>query len=150
MSKTQTQIVPEVISLTFPSRLELLGLVDQIANVLCDRMEFNSETSTQVSMSVIEAGTNAIQHGHKRDASRPVDVNFSLYPDRIEIDVRDTGPGFDIDGINGDVTSPEHLMDPRGRGIFIMRACMDTVKYDFSDGTVCHLVKLRPPPAEAR
>ena len=99
-------------------------------------------------MSVIEAGTNAIQHGHKKDASKPVDVTFELFPDRIEINVQDRGTGFDPGGVNGDVTSPSHLLDARGRGIFIMRACMDAVDYQFSPvGTVCHLVKRRPLPA---
>jgi serine/threonine-protein kinase RsbW len=96
-------------------------------------------------MSVIEAGTNAIQHGHHRDATIPVDVDFRLFPDRLEVEVRDTGPGFDLSALNGDATSPEHLLDPRGRGIYIMRACMDEVDFDFSNGTTCRLVKRRPP-----
>ncbi len=46
------------------------------------------------------------------------------------------------------MTSPEHLFDQRGRGIFIMRACMDRVIFDFSDGgTTVRLVKrARPAP----
>jgi serine/threonine-protein kinase RsbW len=141
-------MTPEVITVRIPSRLELLGLIDGVTVSLCERMKFDSETSSKVAMSVIEAGTNAIQHGHRRDASRLVDVSYQLFPDRIEIDVHDSGPGFDLDSINGDATSPEHLLDPRGRGIFIMRACMDSVEFNFSEGTVCHLVKRRPPAAE--
>lgn len=142
----ETKIVPEVVTMRLPSRLELLGVLDSVTMSLCDRMEFDRDTSSQVAMSVIEAGTNAIQHGHGRDASRPVDVAFRLFPDRIEIAVHDTGPGFDLASINGDTpTSPEHLLDPRGRGIFIMRACMDSVEYEFGrDGTICRLVKRRP------
>jgi len=142
--------VPEVISVKMPSRLELLGLLDCVASSLCERMKFDSDACSMVTMSVIEAGTNAIQHGHHRDATKPVDVQFMLFPDRMEIAVHDTGSGFDLSSVNGDATSPEHLMDPRGRGIFIMRACMDTVDYKFTGtGTVCHLVKRRvsPPPA---
>ena len=143
-------VVPEVVSVRMPSRLELLGLLDCVAISLCERMKFDSDTCSMVTMSVIEAGTNAIQHGHKRDATKPVDVDFMLFPDRLEIAVRDLGPGFDLDSVNGDATSPDHLLDPRGRGIFIMRACMDTVDYQFSgSGTVCHLVKRRPPPQPA-
>ncbi len=136
---------PEVISVRIPSRLELLQLLDGITNSVCERMHFDEDTSSLVSMSVIEAGTNAIQHGHKRDATRPVDVDFKLFDDRLEVDVHDTGTGFDTGAVNGDATSPEHLFDARGRGIFIMKSCMDTVDYEFSgDGTLCHLVKRRP------
>jgi serine/threonine-protein kinase RsbW len=139
-----TETRPETISVRFPSRLELLALLDHVATSLCERMEFDSETCSQVSMSVIEAGTNAIQHGHRRDPTLDVDVDFKLYPDRLEIDVRDQGKGFDVKSVNGDITTPEHLMDARGRGIYIMRACMDSVDFDFSNGTLCHLVKRRP------
>jgi len=135
----------EVISVRFPSRLELLALLDRVAQTVCERAALDDDTCSQITMSVIEAGTNAIQHGHKRDATKPVDVIFALFPDRLEINVHDLGPGFDLEGINGDVTSPAHLMDARGRGIYIMRACMDAVDYQFSSaGTVCHLVKRRP------
>jgi len=141
------KMVPEVVSMQMPSRLELLSLLDCVTLSLCERMSFDADTCSQVSMSVIEAGTNAIQHGHNRDATRPFDIRFSLFPDRMEIDVRDTGSGFDPGKINGDITTPDHLLDLRGRGIFIMRACMDTVDFDSTgQGTLCHLVKRRPAP----
>lgn len=137
----------ETIALRMPSRLELLGLLDRVADALCERLEFDDDARSQVTMSVIEAGTNAIQHGHQRDATKPVDIEFHVLPDVLEIVVHDTGKGFDISKINGNVTSPEHLMDARGRGIYIMRACMDQVDWDFTkSGTICRLIKKRPPP----
>ena len=137
---------PEVISVRIPSRLELLGMVDRVTQSVCERGGMDDDASSQVTMSVIEAGTNAIEHGHHRDATKPVDITFTLFADRLEISVHDSGSGFDLAGVNGDVTSPEHLLDARGRGIFIMRACMDVVDFRFSPaGTVCHLVKRRAP-----
>ncbi len=141
---TDTAPVPEVISMRFPSRLELLSLLDRVTTHLCDRAQLGEDACTQVTLSVIEAGTNAIQHGHRRDPAKPVDVVFELYPDRLEVTVHDEGPGFDLAAVSGDVTSPEHIFDARGRGIFIMRACMDSVDFEFGEsGTVCHLVKRR-------
>jgi serine/threonine-protein kinase RsbW len=136
---------PEVISVTLPSRLELLGVLDRVAQTLCERMEFDEDTCSQVSMSVIEAGTNAVQHGHQRDARLVFETSFHLHADRLEVFVRDRGKGFDVSRVTTDVTSPDHLFDMRGRGIFIMRSCMDEVDYRFGeDGTVCHLTKFRP------
>lgn len=136
--------VPEIITLRLPSRLELLAVLDRVALTVCERMEFDEDTSSQVSMSVIEAGTNAIQHGHKRDASKYFEVEFRLFPDRLEVDVRDHGAGFDPAKLVPDVTSPDHLLDMRGRGIFIMRSCCDEVDFEFGrHGTVCKLVKYR-------
>ena len=136
--------IPETITLRLPSRLELLAVLDRVVLTVCERMEFDEDTSSQVSMSVIEAGTNAVQHGHKRDASKFFEAEFRLLPDRLEVDVRDQGTGFDVGKLNPDVTSPEHLLDMRGRGIFIMKSCCDEVFFEFAKGgTVCHLVKYR-------
>ena len=137
--------IPEVISLRIPGRLELLSLLDRVSTLLCQRAQFDEDAGTQVTLSVIEAGTNAIQHGSGRDPAKPVEVTFSVYPDRLEVAVHDRGPGFDPGGVDGDVTSPERLLDARGRGIFIMRACMDTVDFEFTEaGTTCRMVKRRP------
>ncbi len=139
----------EVISLRMPSRLELLGVLDRLADSVCERLRFDDDTRSQVSMSVLEAGTNAIQHGHHRDASKVVDIEFRLHADSLEVFVHDSGSGFDLDALNGDVTSPEHLLDSRGRGVFIMKSCMDRVEFSFSDrGTLVRLVKNRPGKAE--
>ena len=135
---------PEIITLKLPSRLELLAVLDRVALTVCERMEFDEDTSSQVSMSVIEAGTNAVQHGHKRDAAKFFETEFRLFPDRLEVNVRDQGGGFDVSKLIGDVTVPEHVLDVRGRGIFIMRSCCDEVDFSFGkNGTVCHLVKHR-------
>lgn len=136
---------PETITLRLPSRLELLSVLDRVTLTLCERMEFDEDTCSQLSMAVIEAGTNAVQHGHKRDSNKTFETEFRLFADRLEVDVRDEGRGFDLGGIVSDVTTPEHLLDMRGRGIFIMRTCCDGVEFDFSaTGTVCRLVKHRP------
>jgi len=58
-------------------------------------MKFDAEAAAQISMSVIEAGTNAIQHGHKRDAHDQSSVAFLLTTTRWRSRVHDTGPGFD-------------------------------------------------------
>lgn len=142
---------PDTISMRMPSRLELLGILDRVADSVCERMEFDDDARARVTMSVVEAGTNAIQHGHGRDPSKPVDIEFRVLPDALEIIVHDVGKGFDITKVNGNVTSPDHLLNLRGRGIYIMRECMDAVEYSFSStGTTCRLVKKRQPQPAAQ
>ena len=151
MTVTAPRTIPDVIAVRIPSRLELLSVLDRVCDSVCQRLEFDEDTTAQVSMSVIEAGTNAIQHGHKKDASKIVDIEFRLLPDALEVVVQDTGSGFDLSRVNGDVTSPEHLYDARGRGIFIMRSCMDEVDFSFTGhGTQVRLVKKRATQAENR
>lgn len=137
--------MPEVIRLSLPSRLELLSVLDRVALSVCERMGFDEETTSQVGMSIIEAGTNAVQHGNKRNPAVSFEVEFHLLPERLVIRVHDQGKGFSLERVVPDVTTPEHLFDMRGRGIFIMRSCCDDVDFQFGDaGTTCVLVKNRP------
>jgi serine/threonine-protein kinase RsbW len=134
----------EIIRLTIPSRLELLPLVDQLAAGISERLAFDEESRMQISISVLEAGTNAIQHGNRIDPAKKVDLAFELHPDRLEVVVHDLGKGFDVEKLLTDITSPEHLLDLRGRGIYMMRTCMDTVNFTFGpEGTTVRLVKAR-------
>jgi len=136
--------VPEIVTLSLPSRLELLAVLDRVALALCERMEFDEDGTSQMSMSVIEAGTNAVQHGHARDPGLVFEARFLLYPDRLEVEVRDHGRGFDLEAVAPDITTPDRLLDMRGRGIFIMRSCCDVVEFKFGpEGTLCRLVKHR-------
>ena len=132
----------EVVALTIPSRLELLGILDKVADQLSQRLDVPDEVRSAISMSVIEAGTNAIQHGHNADPSKAVEVRFEMTPEEFVVVVRDGGTGFNIKEHIHDVTSPDHLLDLRGRGIFIMQTCMDKVEFDADDeGTTVRMIK---------
>jgi serine/threonine-protein kinase RsbW len=138
----------EIQSITFsiPSRLELLPVLDRLVQGIAEQMEFEEEDANAIAISVIEAGTNAIQHGHRRDARKIVDFRFDLHPDHLLISVHDFGPGFDIDTVlAADPTRPEDLMRRSGRGIFIMRQMMDKVDFTIApnEGTSVHLVKTK-------
>ncbi len=60
--------------------------------------------------------------------------------DLLTVRVRDQGNGFDPDQVP-DPLAPENLLKPRGRGIFLTRRFMDSVDYDFEDGTVVIMTK---------
>ena len=136
----------DVITLSIPSRLELLSLLDQLTDSISGRLDFTEEERSAISLSVVEAGTNAIQHGRKADGVTPVDVRYEVGPDRLTVLIHDRGKGFRPPEDSPDITLPEHLLDARGRGIFIMRSCMDQVQFDFSGGgTTVRLMKMRRP-----
>lgn len=140
------QSVPEVITFSIPSRLELLPVLDRLMQGISEQMEFDEDTAGEVAISVIEAGTNAIQHGHKHDPHKLVDFRFELHPEHLLVCVTDTGPGFNLADVSmSDPTSPEDLMKSRGRGIFIMRRMMDAVDFeiDLKRGTRVLLTKFK-------
>jgi serine/threonine-protein kinase RsbW len=129
------------IQLTLPSRLELLGVVDKIADGITEFLDFEDVDRDAVAISVIEACTNAIQHGHAQDMGKSVRVEFLLEPDQLTIRIHDEGRGFEP--VPEGNMSPPDLLATRGRGIFIMRSMMDEVSFDFTDGTWVELVKRR-------
>jgi len=93
-------IQPNEILVRIPSRLEMLDVIDRVAAAIAEYMEFPEEEANSVSNSVIEAGTNAIQHGHFLEADLPVDFVFRIGEDALRIAVRDkifddtTAPDF--------------------------------------------------------
>lgn len=129
------------IVLELPSRLELLGVVDKIADGVTELLGFDDVDKDAVAISVVEACTNAIQHGHQEDAGKLVKVTFELNRDEIRICVRDTGRGFAPP--DEEETAAPDLLATRGRGIFIMRSMMDHVEFDTEGGTTVCLSKRR-------
>lgn len=133
----------EEIRLELPSRLEFLSIIDKVIDGIADQMSFEEDDKDAIAISVVEAGTNAIQHGHVHESMKKLVIVFRLSRDSLEIDVADHGPGFDLDIVE-DATAPENLLKPRGRGIFIMKSMMDDVSFEFTEtGTICRLVKHR-------
>ena len=76
-----------------------------------------------------EALANAIVHGNHEDPRKHVHVTCRCKPDEVSIAVKDEGQGFDINKIE-DPTSPENVGDVYGRGIYLMKAFMDEVRFE--------------------
>ena len=92
-----------------------------------------------------EALGNAVQHGCKNIPRLTVSASFFVRPDRIELRVADSGPGFDWR--NAEVCLPD-LTSETGRGLCIMNCYADSVKFNDSGNTVC-ITKLLPLEEEA-
>ncbi len=134
------------IVLSIPSEDRYVYLLDLVVAYVAKEMEFDEETTEQVNLAIIEAGTNAIRHGNGNDPEKTTLFRFCLEEDKLTVSVKDCGSGFDPEEV-GDPLSPENFMKPCGRGIFLMHALMDKVEYDVdeSSGTEVRLVKYKDP-----
>ena len=117
------------IEIKVPSQLLYLGVPDAILMELAGDLPCEQSDIDQISTSVIEACTNAMEHGNGMDEARFVEIHFEIAPTLIAITVFDNGPGFDYDAWS----PPEDLMRERGRGITIMREFSDELSFDFAE-----------------
>ena len=132
----------QVIRLDLPSSMQHVYLLDTIILEILKEMEFSEETSEQVTLAVIEAGTNAIKHGNQEDLNKSAHFEFIVQPDKLTVIVQDEGKGFNREEVP-DPLDPANLLKSSGRGIFLMETCMDSVTFEQS-GTIVKMVKHKP------
>jgi serine/threonine-protein kinase RsbW len=98
-----------------------------------------SESESEVEIALRGALANAIIHGNHENSGKHVHVRCRCEPTEISIAVKDEGREFDIEKI-ADPTAPENQGSIHGRGIYLMRALMDEVRFE-EDGVVVHMRK---------
>jgi serine/threonine-protein kinase RsbW len=98
-----------------------------------------SEGVSDVEIALREALANAIIHGNQEDRLKHVHVTCRCEPDEVSFAVKDEGKGFDINNVP-DPTAPENIGSAHGRGIHLMKALMDEVRFEQS-GVVVHMRK---------
>jgi serine/threonine-protein kinase RsbW len=131
----------ETVSLTIGSRLEYLSMVHGLIQSLARHHGLDEETENALIIAVIEAGTNAIQHGNQFADDKSVSFVFSVGPRDVMVRVDDSGKGFDPASV-ANPTDETHLLVPHGRGLYLMRSLMDEVSFDHG-GTSVVLRKAR-------
>ncbi len=105
--------------------MEYLGVPDAVLMEIGSDMECCRKSLEELGTSVIEACTNAMEHGNELDDSLPIQVIYEVEEARITITVLDEGPGFDFKHWQ----PSDELMRQRGRGIQIMREFTDELEF---------------------
>jgi serine/threonine-protein kinase RsbW len=98
-----------------------------------------SEGESGVEIALREALANAIIHGNHENPENTSMFVTAVNPSEISIAVKDEGRGFDVDTI-ADPTAPENQGSIHGRGIYLMKALMDEVRFE-DGGVVVHMRK---------
>jgi serine/threonine-protein kinase RsbW len=98
-----------------------------------------SEGVSDVEIALREALANAIIHGNHEDRRKHVHVTCRCEPEEVSIAVKDEGKGFDLNKLP-DPTVPENITSVHGRGIHVMKALMDEVRFE-EGGVVVHMRK---------
>jgi serine/threonine-protein kinase RsbW len=105
-----------------------------------DRHGYSKSAMFAIKLAFEEAITNALKHGNRRDPRKTVQVRYDISADKAIIVIADQGPGFDMQAVPNPIAD-ENLEKPSGRGLMLMRAYMDEVRYN-DKGNEVYMVKL--------
>jgi serine/threonine-protein kinase RsbW len=111
-------------------------IVEQI-----DPNDFDKGELFDIQLAIEEAMINAVEHGNRLDPLKHVTVEYSITPNTFEISIADEGCGFKPDTVP-DPRRDENIHNVTGRGLILMRACMDSVEYN-ERGNCVRMIKHR-------
>lgn len=118
----------------------LLPEVEEFLENISKEINLEKSRINNLLLSVNEAISNAMLHGNESDINKKVKITVNINQTKLSISIKDEGKGFDPEKIP-DPTSPENIFKESGRGLYIMRTCIDDMHYIFHpDGTELILV----------
>ncbi|HUB69678.1 MAG TPA: ATP-binding protein [Acidimicrobiales bacterium] len=121
-----------VLELDVPSSPEYIAIVRLVvASVASARRELADERVDDLKLAVSEACTNAIEANRAVRPGAPVHIEIWEAPDRLDVNIEDSGPGFDPDKLDAPppVTDPDRLNFERGLGIPLIRTLVDSAVF---------------------
>ncbi|MFE2912208.1 anti-sigma factor antagonist [Kitasatospora indigofera] len=110
-----------------------LGRVEQEVGALLATLPLAPDAHHQVITAVLEAVSNAVRHGRRSGGLGSVLLEAGVADGHVVVTVTDDGPGFDPAACP-DPRTPERLLLPGGRGVFLMHHLMDGVDFVFPPG----------------
>jgi serine/threonine-protein kinase RsbW len=116
------------VRLVLPNELRLLDVVHSASEKMAEIAGFDEDAALNVGLAMREAVINAMIHGNRRDPARKVEVTLDARPARFEAKVSDEGEGFDPER-GSDPTAQANLLNTSGRGLLLMRAFVDEVRF---------------------
>ncbi len=129
------------VSYTLESTLESVNKAEELSNQLAAQAGFDEDECQKISMAVREAAVNAVLHGNAYDPKKKMTFSYENTGGQLVIRIADQGKGLDVASVP-DPLAPENLLKQSGRGIFLMRAFMDEVRFRTLDpGSEVTLIK---------
>lgn len=129
--------------LTVKSDLSLLSQVQDWFNGFCTRHSTRflwlKQQLYPLNLALAEGFSNAVRHAHyELPSETPIDIDLSLWDDRIEIRIWDKGKPFNPDSIEEPIPGTLRI---GGYGWFLLRRLSDQVLYERShDGRNCLII----------
>ncbi len=124
------------IKLVIDSNIEDVQLVSNVINPLCTLGTLTDVEIFEIELAVVESVNNVIQHAYNNERGHEVEIIFTLYANRVTLDVCDVGRTMDLKcRIQVDKAPLEfdptelNMLPEGGLGLAIIREVMDDVTY---------------------
>jgi serine/threonine-protein kinase RsbW len=123
-----------------PSNVEAISpLVDRLMRLI-ERSQCVPGAELDVELALREALGNAVLHGNQGHARTKVHIRCRCQPgNEVSIVVTDQGKGFDVGKIVANGLASDSAAE-HGRGILLMKSCMDDVYFE-RGGSEVHMRK---------
>ncbi len=116
------------VRLVLPSDVKLVDLVHAATEKMAEFAGFDPDDALNVGLAVREAVINAMVHGNHQDPALKVRVTLKVGRRGLQAKVSDEGNGFDPNN-SPDPTAEENLLNTSGRGLLLMKAFVDDVRF---------------------
>jgi serine/threonine-protein kinase RsbW len=122
----------ERVSLEIPPKPQFVSLCRLALTAICREHRFTDDDIADLKLAITEACSNSIRHAYDEtgleETASKVYVSYEVADDRLIVEVKDHGRGFEYEGANTD-DLPEG-----GLGISIIRAVCDEFEVISLDG----------------
>ena len=118
-----------------PSSTENLSMIRDFVGNIGERAGMTPGETAKLELAVDEACANVMEHAYGKDSTREVTVKAVLDADSVQIEIVDTGRGFDPASL--EQVDVEQLIRNRrsgGLGLHLIRKLMDEVQYQIVPG----------------
>lgn len=141
MKSQPSPIKPESFTIEIPSERTNIHRVEEFFIKTNESFHIPDEKFHALLVAVTEAVNNGIIHGNKNDVSKHVTISCSQKRKLLTVKVKDEGEGFDP----AEISNPLHddnLLRTGGRGVFLMKAFMESVTYNKKGNEVTLKLKI--------
>lgn len=147
------------VTIEFPSATHHLFEATDLLMGLLEHTAMPDDQVRQFRQAFLEMGQNAIEWGNRLDPEKQVRIEYRQFVDRLEVRIRDEGPGFDPRNLPHAARAEDPIthLDVRqdlglrdgGFGLLIVRGMVDDLRYNAAGNEVL-LVRHLPSSQESR
>ncbi len=127
--------IERTFSLHVPSSTENLSMIRDFVKSIGTQSGMGDMDVAKLEMAVDEACANVMEHAYSSDATKEVSIRALVDEDSVQIEVIDTGKGFDPAAV--EQLKLEELVSAKrtgGLGMRLIKSFMDEVHYEMLPG----------------